>query len=167
MTTTLSMDLCLNSESSRDYAESDYRILVVDDEFSIRELVSETLGEAGYRVETAANAMEALEKLHSEHYDLLLTDYHMPRKSGLELIIQIRAEGLDMPAVLMTGRSAELLALYPDLQVSVVLPKPFMIDELLGVVSNVLDSNKLGQTPIATPECHLSDRTLFRMAGRR
>ena len=161
------MDLCLSSESTGDYAESVFRILVVDDECSIRELIVETLGEAGYAVESAASAMEALEKLHGQHHDLLLTDYHMPRKTGLELISQIRAEGLDIPTVLMTGRTAELLAEHPDLKVSVVLPKPFMLEELLGVLSNVLGSNKLIQAPAVPSECHLADHTGFNVMGRR
>ena len=150
MNTTLSMDLCLKSDSTRDFTESDFRLLVVDDECSIRELIAEALGDTGYVVETAANATEAVEKLHRQHYDLLLTDYNMPRITGLDLISQMRAEGSDIPVILMTGRTAELLAEHPDLQVSVVLPKPFMIEELLGVVSNVLGSI-LPTPPSAAP----------------
>ena len=140
MTTTLSIDLRLESDGVREFLESDFRILVVDDECSIRELIAGTLEESGYTVETAANAAEALDKLHGQRCDLLLTDYSMPRKTGLDLISQMRAEGLDIPVVLMTGRTAELLAERPYLQVNVLLPKPFMIDELLGVLANVLGS---------------------------
>jgi CheY-like chemotaxis protein len=165
MTTTLSMDLCLESESTGDDPESPFRILVVDDECSIRELIAETLGEAGYVVETAANALEALERLHGRHHDLLLTDYHMPRMNGLELISRIRAEGLDIPAVLMTGRSADLLAQYPDLPVSSVLSKPFMIDELLDVILRALASGKHTQAPAAPAKSHPPRHAEYAVAG--
>jgi CheY-like chemotaxis protein len=155
------MDLCLKSDSNSDFSESNFRILVVDDECSIRELIAEALGDAGYAVETAASAMEAMEKLHNRHHDLLLTDYNMPRKTGLDLISQIRSEDIDIPVVLMTGRTAELLAEHPQLQVSVVLPKPFMIEELLGVVANLLGPTKSTLTSVAPPGLHLADKAHF------
>ena len=60
-------------------------ILVADDESHILHVVSLKLRNAGYRVVTARDGQEALELAQQEHPDLLITDYHMPQLSGLEL----------------------------------------------------------------------------------
>ncbi len=143
------MDVAAKPERHQNFLESDFRILIVDDEPSLREFVADALGGAGYAVETAADATQAPEKLHCQHFDLLLTDFHMPRKSGLDLILEMRTDGQDIPAILMSGRPAELFAEHPGLQVSALLSKPFMLSELLDVTASVLRS--VGQTDTHPP----------------
>lgn len=150
MISTLSIDVAMKPELRQDLLDYDFRILVVDDEYTIRDFVAGVLGDAGYAVETAANAAEALEKIHEQHFDLLLTDYQMPRKTGFELISQMRADGREIPVVMMTGRTAELFAKHPDIQVSAVLSKPFMLSELLDLTASVLRS--IGQTATTSPK---------------
>lgn len=152
MISSLSMDFALQAEC-RQTQDQDriYSILVVDDECSLREFITEALRDAEYVVDSAANATEALEKLHRGHFDLLLTDYHMPRKTGLDLIHQMRADGLEIPVIMMTGRTGELLAEHPDLQVNAMLSKPFMLAELIDLTASVLhsvaDTNVLHPSP--------------------
>ncbi len=65
-------------------------ILVADDSTSIRKFVTFALRELGYRVLTAADGMEALERLPSEHIDLIITDLNMPNIDGFEFIRTLR-----------------------------------------------------------------------------
>ncbi len=61
------------------------------------------LQEAGYRVVTASCAAEAWERFEAEPFDLLITDYRMPRMNGIELIQKVRASGRTLPIILMSG----------------------------------------------------------------
>ena len=116
------------------------RILVVDDEISIREFIAEMLVDFDYEVETAGSAAGALEKLLTTDFDALLTDYHMPKGTGKDLVLQMRSEGIHIPTIMMTGQTKDLLIRHPDLQVNALLEKPFLIQELLDVLANVLES---------------------------
>jgi DNA-binding NtrC family response regulator len=81
------------------------RILVVDDEGSIRTLYSQELSEEGYEVETAGTAMEAVEKLESGSYDLVVLDIKLKNESGLDLLQKIVKERHEMPVILCTAFS--------------------------------------------------------------
>ena len=72
------------------------RVLVADDEAEIRDMLSRFLGSLGCQVDTAANGEEALEALRRSKPDVLLLDLRMPRLDGLEVLEQIRIEGLDV-----------------------------------------------------------------------
>ena len=79
-------------------------ILVVDDEVGIRELLFEILNDEGYRVQLAANAMEARAMRHAERPDLILLDIWMPEMDGITLLKEWGAAGqLNMPVVMMSG----------------------------------------------------------------
>lgn len=137
--------------------KSTLRLLVVDDEVSIREFIAEALDCCNYKVETAENGAIAMEKLRTENFDALLTDYRMPKGTGWELIMRMRSEGIHIPTVMMTGQSGELLAKHPDLQVNALIEKPFMIQELLDVLENVLQpemSSTWIDLPSETSERH-------------
>jgi two-component system chemotaxis sensor kinase CheA len=85
-------------------------VLVVDDQFTVRELQRSILETAGYRVETARNGREALtEVTGSSDVDLVLTDVDMPEMTGLELLRAIRADARNfaLPVVVVTGRGGE------------------------------------------------------------
>jgi two-component system phosphate regulon response regulator OmpR len=82
-------------------------ILVVDDDARLRNLLSRYLAENGFRVTTAASAVEARDKLRSVAPDLLVLDVMMPGESGLELTESLRAgQGEALPVLLLTARSA-------------------------------------------------------------
>lgn len=78
-------------------------ILLVDDHALGLAARKSVLQEAGYRVVTASCAAEALERFEAEPFDLLITDYRMPRMNGIELIQKVRASGRTMPVILMSG----------------------------------------------------------------
>jgi DNA-binding NtrC family response regulator len=79
------------------------KVLVVDDEESIRELLQESLSLWGYAVSTACDGLEALELIRSHLFDAALLDIRMPRMDGLELLREIRRRNVAIPVVVMTG----------------------------------------------------------------
>jgi DNA-binding response OmpR family regulator len=81
------------------------KILVVDDENSIRLLYSEELTEEGYAVTTAATAAEAAEKLLREDFDLMVLDIKLKNESGIDLLQKIVKERHSLPVILCTAFS--------------------------------------------------------------
>ncbi|MGA3285166.1 MAG: response regulator [Verrucomicrobiota bacterium] len=115
------------------------RILVVEDDISIRQLSTEVLIHSGYEVDAAADGAAAWEALQIKAFNLLITDHNMPRLTGVELVKKLRSARMALPVILATGRlPTEELAQNPSLQLAAMLPKPFSIDELLETVRVVL-----------------------------
>jgi len=81
------------------------RILVVDDESSIRLLYSHELADEGYEIATAANAVDAVELLRRDDFDLILLDIKLKNESGLELLQRIVKERHNLPVILCTAFS--------------------------------------------------------------
>src|SRR6478752_51477 len=85
-------------------------ILVADDESHILHVVSLKLRNAGFRVVTARDGQEAFELAQAEKPDLLITDYHMPQLSGLELCQKLKQQAATskIPAIMLTARGYHL-----------------------------------------------------------
>ncbi len=81
------------------------KLLVVDDESSIRLLYAQELADEGYEVVTAGTAGEAVEKLQAEEFDLVVLDIKLKNESGLDLLQKIVKERHDMPVILSTAFS--------------------------------------------------------------
>lgn len=115
------------------------RILVVEDDISIRQPSAEALTSSGYQVETAEDGAAAWESLQGSHYDLLITDNTMPKVSGVELVKMLRSARMTLPVVMVSG-SIPFEALNGDssLRLAATLLKPFTMDELLATVQKVL-----------------------------
>jgi EAL domain-containing protein (putative c-di-GMP-specific phosphodiesterase class I) len=79
------------------------RVLVVDDERSLLEVLATMLSEAGWQVDTAANGREALDLVDGQHYEVVLSDIDMPGINGVQLLREIRGRDLDVPVLLITG----------------------------------------------------------------
>lgn len=115
------------------------RILVVDDEASIRDMLSKTLSLAEYDVEVAADGRAALERLKLMPYDLLITDLKMPGVDGLTVIREARRYRPDLPVIIITGFSTEASAIEAiNLGVSGYLTKPFRVPRVLAVAAKAL-----------------------------
>jgi excisionase family DNA binding protein len=115
------------------------RILVVDDEAGIRELLAKTLAVAEYDVDLAAGGQEALERLHREQYDLVITDLRMPGVDGLTLIREARRYMPQLPIIIITGYSTEASAIEAiNLGVNGYLTKPFRVPKVLSVAAKAL-----------------------------
>ncbi|MBW8712794.1 MAG: response regulator [Acidobacteria bacterium] len=115
------------------------RVLVVDDEATIRDLLSKTLALAEYDVDLAPDGRSALERLRMIPYDLLITDLKMPGVDGLAVIREARRLKADIPVIIITGFSTEASAIEAvNLGVSGYLTKPFRVPRVLAVAAKAL-----------------------------
>ena len=116
------------------------RVLVVDDEPSIRELLAKTLSLADYSVDTAADGGAALARLREGHsYDLILVDLKMPGMDGLMLTRQLKYMKPDLPVIIITGFSTEVSAIEAiNLGVAGYLTKPFRVPQVLAAAAKAL-----------------------------
>ena len=109
------------------------RIIVVDDDRSVRESLRRSLTFNGYDVDLAADGEEALGQLATTRPDVLVLDVMMPRMGGLEACRQLRATGDDVPILVLTARdSVEDRVAGLDAGADDYLPKPFALEELLA-----------------------------------
>jgi CheY-like chemotaxis protein len=116
-------------------AKGSEHVLVVDDEPSVRTVVSRTLGRLGYRTAAAGNGDEALRMIEGNGFDLVLTDIVMPLMGGRELLRLGRERYPQLPMLLMSGY--ELEATSDD--EGPLLKKPFSAAELARAVRDALD----------------------------
>ena len=145
------------------------RILVVEDEKKVAGFLAQGLEAEHYAVEIARDGEEALGRVASSEFDLVILDIMLPKRDGLAVLREIRARGLDVPVLLLTARDAvsdKVSGL--DLGADDYLTKPFAFVELLARVRALLRRG----AP-ATPELHLADLSLnpatrqVTRAGRR
>ena len=109
------------------------RILVVDDDRSVRDSLRRSLTFNGYDVDLAEDGEEALGQLATNRPDALVLDVMMPRMGGLEACRQLRASGDDVPILVLTARdSVEDRVAGLDAGADDYLPKPFALEELLA-----------------------------------
>ena len=115
------------------------RVLVADDEPSVRRLLSQLLENKGFLVDEAADGPTALARLHARHYDLLMVDLKMPEIDGLTVARVARQATLDLKIIIVTGHSTEERAVEAaNLGVSGYIVKPFGSDQVVGAVTRAL-----------------------------
>jgi excisionase family DNA binding protein len=115
------------------------RVLVVDDEASIRDLLSKTLALAEYDVDVAPDGRSALERMRMYPYDLLIADLKMPGMDGLTVIREAKRYKSDLPVIVITGFSTESSAIEAvNLGVAGYLTKPFRVPQVLAAASKAL-----------------------------
>jgi excisionase family DNA binding protein len=119
------------------------RILVVDDEASIRDLLSKTLALAEYDVDTAPDGATALDRVRENStYNLLIADLKMPGMDGLSLIRQVKQLKADLPVIIITGFSTESSAIDAvNLGVTGYLTKPFRVPQVLAAAAKALGAS--------------------------
>ncbi len=123
------------------------RILVVDDEESLCEILKFNLAAAGYEVDTANSAEEALER-NLERYDLILLDVMMGEMSGFQMARRLKEhpETAAIPIIFCTARDSEDDTVNGlDLGADDYVTKPFSVREVLARVKNVLRRNSTGE----------------------
>ena len=115
------------------------RVLVVDDEASIRDLLSKTLALAEYDVDVAPDGRSALERMRIYPYDLLIADLKMPGMDGLSVIREAKRYKADLPVIIITGFSTEESAIDAvNLGVAGYLTKPFRVPQVLAAAAKAL-----------------------------
>ena len=117
----------------------DYRILVVEDEPSMRMGLQDNLEFDGYTVEVAEEGNTGLEKILSNRYDLILLDVMLPNLSGFDVCKTARQKGVSTPIILLTAKGEELDKVRGlELGADDYITKPFSLRELLARVKAVL-----------------------------
>ena len=115
------------------------RILIVDDEETIRELLLKTLALAEYEVDVAPDGRTAVDRMRLIQYDLLITDLRMPGVDGLTVIREARRLKADIPVIIVTGYSSEASAIEAiNLGVQGYLTKPFRVPRVLAAAAKAL-----------------------------
>src|SRR5256885_8132485 len=121
------------------------RILVVDDEEAIREIVSSMLHNAGYETRQASSGVEALSTINSgESFDLMLSDLMMPEMDGITLLERVKEARPDMPAIMVTAVHDISVALAAIRNGAYdYLLKPFEREQLLATVRRAMENRRL------------------------
>lgn len=113
-------------------AEEACRVLVVDDERILNEMLQECLKAAGYEVDGAYDGVEGIGLLRFKKYHLILLDIRMPRKDGLEVLKFVKDEYPDIPVIIVTGlASLEEIKETVKIGAYACLKKPFVIEKVL------------------------------------
>ena len=132
--------------------EATATILVVDDDESVRALLSRALGADGFRVEAVGDATSAREALATQSHDLVVLDLTLGSEDGLDILSSLR-ESSDVPVILLTGRGDEydrILGL--KLGADDYLVKPFSPGELAARITSVLRRTRHGSPPTIGPQ---------------
>ena len=85
-------------------------VLVVEDQEDARFMLRESLEHADYTVGTAGDGLQAIKEMEHRHFDVVITDYQMPRMNGLELLRLSKVLWPDTPVVMVTGDSSDVIA---------------------------------------------------------
>ena len=114
------------------------KILIIDDDENYRELLQEIIRRMGHEAETAATAIEGLEKLQTNSYYLLIVDYQIPGMTGLELIQKVRRSNQELHVVVISGYDS-----FPsekntsDLKLTGYLTKPIDFEEFENIIQKL------------------------------
>ncbi len=120
------------------------RVLIVDDEQSLRDMLSVLLQREGYIVDQACNGEEALKQIAAYSYDLIISDIRMPRLSGIDLLRRLRKQDDETTVVMITAFSSTEEAVEAmKLGAYDYITKPFKNDEIRLVIKNALERRQL------------------------
>ena len=139
-------------------------ILVVEDEVSIREIVSLYLHRAGFKVKTVGDGQQALAQLDQQNFDLVILDLMLPKVDGWEITRQLRAAG-NMPIIMLTARREESDRIAGlEMGADDYVIKPFSPQELVSRVRAVLrrthaGEEKKGADPLVFDDITISPMT--------
>ncbi|MBX1886187.1 response regulator transcription factor [Campylobacter peloridis] len=115
------------------------KILLLEDDLSLNEIISDALNDEGFKVSCVYDAQEALEKAYEENFDLWIFDVKVPKGNGFELLKELRESAKTTPAIFLTS-----LSMLDDVKEGFLvgcddyIKKPFDIDELIIRVKNIL-----------------------------
>ncbi|MET0626761.1 MAG: response regulator transcription factor [Pyrinomonadaceae bacterium] len=115
------------------------RVLIVDDDRELCELVAELLGEEGFEVEVATRSERGLERALSGEHSLVVLDVMMPGMNGFEVLRRLRAQGSDVHVMMLTARGDDVDRIVGlEIGADDYLPKPFNPRELIARIQAIL-----------------------------
>jgi len=129
------------------------RILVVEDEESVRDFVTRVLTMHGHSVLVAVDGAQAVDLMGSHHFDLLLSDIAMPMMDGISLALKVRATRPHVPILLMTGFADERQRAHNlTLLIEGLITKPFNMEQLLSAVNKALENSRAAPATRPSPQ---------------
>ena len=132
---------------------NEYRVLIVDDEESMRDFLSIMLHREGYQVDTAVDGAQAVVHLRDHSYDLVISDIKMPRMTGLELLTHIKERTPETVVLMVTAFSSTDEAVEAMKQGAYdYITKPFKNEEIRLIVKNALERRDLRRENLALKE---------------
>jgi DNA-binding NtrC family response regulator len=132
------------SPASRPPGRLPFRILVVDDEEMVREILTNLLGESGHRVRAVGSAKEGLEELGRTAYDLLILDLMLPDMDGLEMLREVKARDPEQTVLMVTAFGSVETAVRAMKEGAFdYVSKPFRHEEVIVTVRNALSQREL------------------------
>lgn len=140
------------------------KILVVDDEYGIREMLKNYLELEDYEVVTAEDGINALEILEKEYFNLILSDINMPRMQGFELLQKVKEKYPHIKRILITAYDIQdYMKMIMDYDVGNVLTKtvPFNYNELKTVVENLVTGNIFGIEKYLSDKCEINSQNVY------
>nr|WP_305037038.1 sigma-54 dependent transcriptional regulator [Pigmentiphaga sp. H8] len=138
------MNASFSTDPTPPGADAVDRVLFVDDDPAMREANQQTLELAGFRVETAVSAAEALERVPADFAGIVVTDVRMPVVDGLELFRRLRERDPDLPVILITGHGDVDMAVAAMHEGAYdFLAKPYPAERLATAARNALDKRRL------------------------
>jgi len=130
--------------SAEKMSENKPKILVVDDEEVLRNLLFDALNDEGFEVDVATGGFEAISKINTNHYDLIMTDILMPEVNGMQVLGKAKEIDPDADVIVMTGyASVETAVQSMRLGAADYITKPFNIDHIKIIISRTLDRRSL------------------------
>ncbi|MGB8518369.1 MAG: two-component system response regulator OmpR [Gallionella sp.] len=131
--------------------EKSYRILIIDDDARLRELLLRYLGEQGFVVRAIADGSELDKTLSLNHYHLLVLDLMLPDEDGLSILRRLRGTGENVPVILLTAKGDEIDRIVGlEMGADDYLCKPFNPRELVARIHAVL--RRKGSQPVGAPD---------------
>src|SRR5574338_56374 len=125
-----------------------YRILLVDDDARLRDLLSRYLSEQGFGIKPVPDAAAMDRALHREHFDLIVLDLMLPGEDGLSICRRLRAAENNIPIIMLTAKGDEVdRILGLEMGADDYLPKPFNPRELVARVQAVMRRRPRGGLP--------------------
>ena len=142
------------------------KVLIADDESEIVQLLAELMRRQGLTSVVACDGEEALESVRREHPDLLLVDYHMPGKNGLEVMRKAKALDADLPVILITG-FAQVRGAVEAIRAGAhdYIAKPFEHHEVVRVVRQALAERSLRRQLHTLSDCLSQEQSLREILG--
>jgi len=134
-------------DKTETFCQGRARLLIVDDEPAVRDMLVFSLSSKGYTIDSAVTAEEAIEKARHTAFDLMIVDLKMPQMDGLELLKTIKTYTSDIVAIMMTGM--------PDLESTIeamragvfdYIAKPFELDTILYSVQKALENQQMNRS---------------------
>ncbi|HXF93250.1 MAG TPA: response regulator [Nitrospiraceae bacterium] len=129
------------------------RVLVVEDDADSRQVLALLLIQAGYSVYEACDGLEAMNEMKRRRFDVVVTDYHMPRLNGLELLMLSRVAWPDLPVVIVSGGQSDMAEIAVQRGAFAWIRKPYEGAVLLEVVNEAARRATNDRTHAACGRC--------------